>query len=41
MPLMSYVARIYPFQVLLRANVTGLEKDSKAQAVRVRFVSGK
>jgi mRNA interferase MazF len=37
---MSYVARIYPLQVLLRANVTGLEKDFKAQAVRVRFISG-
>ena len=38
-PVTSNVARIYPFQVLLRANQTGLDKDSKAQAEQVRSVA--
>ncbi|MGA2970635.1 MAG: type II toxin-antitoxin system PemK/MazF family toxin, partial [Acidimicrobiales bacterium] len=33
------ISRVYPFQVLLPANVTGLEHDSKAQAEQVRSVS--
>ena len=33
------LARVYPFHVLLRASVTGLDRDSKAQAEQVRSVS--
>jgi mRNA interferase MazF len=35
----SNISRVYPFQVLLPANVTGLEHDSKAQAEQVRSIS--
>jgi mRNA interferase MazF len=35
-PLSSNTNRIYAFQVLLPAEVTGLSKDSKAQAEQVR-----
>jgi len=38
-PVTSNIARVYPFQVLLPANVTGLEHDSKAQAEQVRSIS--
>lgn len=38
-PVTSSVERIYPFQVLLPAAVTGLAKDSKAQAEQVRSVA--
>ena len=38
-PVTSNVARIYPFQVLLPANATGLDLDSKAQAEQVRSIS--
>lgn len=38
-PLSSNVARIYAFQVFLPAEVTGLSKDSKAQAERVRALT--
>lgn len=38
-PITSNVARIYPFQVLLRAEQTGLSVDSKAQAEQVRSIS--
>lgn len=38
-PLTSTVDRVYPFQVLLPARVTGLDRDSKAQAEQVRSVS--
>lgn len=31
-PVTSNVARVYPFQVLLEAQLTGLARDSKAQA---------
>ncbi len=31
--------RIYPFQVLVRAEESGLDRDSKAQAEQVRSVS--
>jgi len=38
-PVTSNVARVYPFQVLLRADQTGLRQDSKAQAEQVRSVA--
>jgi mRNA interferase MazF len=38
-PVTSNVERIYPFQVLLPAAATGLERDSKAQAEQVRSVA--
>ena len=38
-PVTSNISRVYPFQVLLSANLTGLEHDSKAQAEQVRSVS--
>lgn len=37
-PVTSNVDRVYPFQVLLRAEECGLEHDSKAQAEQVRSV---
>ena len=39
MPVTTNVARVYPFQVLLRAADTGLPQDSKAQAEQVRAVA--
>jgi mRNA interferase MazF len=38
-PMTSNVARVYPFQVLLPAEASGLDRDSKAQAEQVRSVS--
>jgi mRNA interferase MazF len=38
-PVTSNVARIYPFQVLLRADQTGLGRDSKALAEQIRSVA--
>lgn len=38
-PVTSNTSRIYPFQVLLEAGATGLERDSKAQAEQVRAVA--
>lgn len=38
-PVTSNVARVFPFQVLLPAHVTGLPVDSKAQAEQVRSVT--
>ena len=38
-PVTSNVLRVYPFQVLLPANLSGLEHDSKAQAEQVRSIS--
>ena len=38
-PLTSNVERVYPFQVVLPAARTGLERDSKAQAEQVRSIS--
>jgi mRNA interferase MazF len=35
-PLSSQIACVYPFEVLLRAAVCGLNKDSKAMAQQVR-----
>lgn len=37
-PVTSNVERVYPFQVLLPADSTGLTVDSKAQAEQVRSV---
>ncbi len=38
-PVTSNTSRVYPFQVLLEAEATGLERDSKAQAEQVRAVA--
>ncbi|MCX6511484.1 MAG: type II toxin-antitoxin system PemK/MazF family toxin [Actinobacteria bacterium] len=38
-PMTSNVTRIYPFQVLIPADATGLDVDSKAQAEQVRSIS--
>ena len=38
-PITSNVTRVYPFQVLLPAEASGLDWDSKAQAEQVRSVS--
>jgi mRNA interferase MazF len=38
-PVTSNTDRVYPFQVLLPARVTGLAVDSKAQAEQVRSVA--
>jgi mRNA interferase MazF len=38
-PVTSNVERVYPFQVLLTADESGLPTDSKAQAEQVRSVS--
>lgn len=38
-PVTSNVARVYPFQVRLSAEATGLRTESKAQAEQVRSVA--
>jgi mRNA interferase MazF len=38
-PVTSNVERVYPFQVLLEARDTGLDRRSKAQAEQIRSVS--
>ena len=38
-PVTSNTIRVHPFQVLLEAETTGLERDSKAQAEQVRSVA--
>ena len=38
-PVTSNTERVYPFQVLLPATQTGLERDSKAQAEQIRSVA--
>ena len=38
-PVTSNTDRVYPFQVLLPAGVTGLAVDSKAQAEQVRSIA--
>ena len=38
-PVTSSIERLYPFQVLLPAADTGLERDCKAQAEQVRSVA--
>lgn len=37
-PVTSNVTRVHPFQVLLEASNTGLDRDSKAQAEQVRSI---
>ena len=38
-PVTSNISRVYPFQVLLPAEGTGLQRSSKAQAEQVRSVA--
>jgi mRNA interferase MazF len=38
-PVTSNIGRVYPFQVLLAADDTGLDRDSKAQAEQIRSVA--
>lgn len=38
-PVTSNTERVYPFQVLLPSAVTGLDRDSKAQAEQIRSVA--
>ena len=38
-PVTSNTSQVYPFQVLLDAKATGLDRDSKAQAEQVRSVA--
>lgn len=38
-PVTSNTARVFPFQVMLEAASTGLDRDSKAQAEQVRSVA--
>lgn len=38
-PMTSNVETVYPFQVLVSAEASGLDRDSKAQAEQVRTVS--
>lgn len=38
-PVTSRVERVFPFQVLLRTDLTGLRVESKAQAEQVRSVA--
>ena len=38
-PVTSNIERVYPFQVLLEAMATGLDRDAKAQAEQVRSVA--
>jgi mRNA interferase MazF len=38
-PVTSNIAQIYPFQVLLPANQSGLTRDSKVQAEQVRAIA--
>lgn len=38
-PVTSNTQRIYPFQVLLPASRTGLDRDSKAQAEQIRSIA--
>jgi mRNA interferase MazF len=38
-PVMPLTGRTYPFQVVLRADFTGLPRDGKAQAEQVRWIT--
>jgi mRNA interferase MazF len=38
-PVTSNTSRVYPFQLLLDAATTGLDRDSKAQAEQVRSIA--
>lgn len=39
LPLTSNVSRVYPFEVLLNPEISGLTKPSKVQAQQVRTIS--
>ncbi|MGH2408617.1 MAG: type II toxin-antitoxin system PemK/MazF family toxin [Candidatus Limnocylindrales bacterium] len=39
LPVTSNVQRVYPFQVVLPAAATGLDRDSKAQAEQIRSIA--
>ena len=39
LPLTSNVSRVYPFEVLLNSEISGLTKPSKVQAQQVRTIS--
>jgi mRNA interferase MazF len=39
LPLTSNVSRVYPFEVLLNQDESGLSKDSKVQAQQIRTIS--
>lgn len=39
LPVTSNTARVLPFQVMLPADATGLDRDSKAQAEQIRTIS--
>ncbi len=38
-PITSNIGSVYPFQVLLLASESGLDRDSKAQAEQIRSIS--
>src|SRR5207244_1918353 len=38
-PITSNIKKIYPFEVFLEGNGTGLKKDSKAQCHQIRTIS--
>ncbi|MGI8929603.1 MAG: type II toxin-antitoxin system PemK/MazF family toxin [Candidatus Limnocylindrales bacterium] len=38
-PVTSNIEHVYPFQVLLSAGETGLDRDSKAQAEQIRSIA--
>lgn len=38
-PVTSNIERVYPFQILLPAAQTGLDRDSKAQAEQIRSIA--
>jgi len=38
-PVTANIERVYPFQVLLPATATGLDRDSKAQAEQIRSIA--
>lgn len=38
-PITSNIKKIYPFEVLLAKNISGLPKDSKAQCHQIRTIS--
>lgn len=38
-PITSNIKAIYPFEVLLKQDLTGLQKDSKAQCHQIRTIS--
>lgn len=39
LPLTSQVHKVFPFEVLLETNVTGLDKNCKAQCQQIRTIS--